>query len=310
MKKMKLTSIFILILFTASTLFAQAPEDIPPAENLPNDSDLVPGGSPETAPTTPVPPPVSSGLPTNATSAPVAPPPADNSPAVVTAPAGKPYVPYKIKEAPKSNEPTNQGKSEIQEIVVKKKVKGKKKVKQVKRIYAIMRLKAANVTRDIKIRLYHQRAPKTVANFVGLAEGKKDYIVNGKTLRNKFYDGLKIHRIIAGFMIHGGAPKGTGTNGGPGYTFADEFHPALVHNRAGMVSMANYGVNTNGSQFFITVSAQPHLNRRHTLFGEVVEGLDWVIKLSNLPAYRRSIKRRDQPKIPITIVSVKIKREY
>lgn len=114
----------------------------------------------------------------------------------------------------------------------------------------------------IKIQLFDDKAPKTVENFV--------------TLTNKgFYNGLKFHRVISDFMIQGGCPKGTGT-GGPGYNFADEFHPDLKHNSAGILSMANAGPNTNGSQFFITHGPTPHLDGKHSVFGKVISGQDVV----------------------------------
>lgn len=114
----------------------------------------------------------------------------------------------------------------------------------------------------VKIQLFDDKTPRTVENFV--------------TLANKgFYNGLKFHRVIADFMIQGGCPKGTGT-GGPGYTFADEFHPTLKHNSAGILSMANAGPNTNGSQFFITHGPTPHLDGKHSVFGKVIEGQDVV----------------------------------
>ena len=125
---------------------------------------------------------------------------------------------------------------------------------------------------DVPIELFPNHAPKTVANFVGLAKGTREYSTQnaqgGKT--GPFYDGAIFHRIIDGFMIQGGDRLGTGT-GGPGYTFADEFHPDLSFNRPYLLAMANAGPGTNGSQFFITVTNTPHLNRRHTIFGEVAD---------------------------------------
>ena len=125
---------------------------------------------------------------------------------------------------------------------------------------------------DIVIHLFPNHAPKTVANFVGLAEGTQDYQVPGtdKKSPDKFYDGLGFHRVIEDFMIQGGCPLGTGT-GGPGYTFKDEFHPELQFDRPYLLAMANAGPGTNGSQFFITVGRTPHLNRKHTIFGEVAD---------------------------------------
>jgi peptidyl-prolyl cis-trans isomerase A (cyclophilin A) len=127
---------------------------------------------------------------------------------------------------------------------------------------------------DIAITLFPDHAPKTVANFVGLADGSKEWVDEGtgKTKSEPFYDGLIFHRIIPGFMIQGGCPQGVGT-GGPGYTFDDEIHPDLVFSKPYLLAMANAGKRggkgTNGSQFFITVTATPHLNGKHTIFGEV-----------------------------------------
>lgn len=125
---------------------------------------------------------------------------------------------------------------------------------------------------DITIDLFGNHAPETVANFVGLAQGTKDYqSANAQgDSEGPFYNGSVFHRVIDGFMIQGGDPTGTG-RGGPGYTFADEFHPELRFDRAYLLAMANAGPGTNGSQFFITVTPTPHLNNAHTIFGEVTD---------------------------------------
>ena len=126
---------------------------------------------------------------------------------------------------------------------------------------------------DIRLELFPNQSPKTVKNFVGLAEGTKEWTDprTGQQRTEPFYDGTGFHRVISGFMIQGGDPLGTGT-GGPGYRFADEFHPELVFDRPYLLAMANAGPGTNGSQFFITVGPTPHLNRKHTIFGEVADG--------------------------------------
>jgi peptidyl-prolyl cis-trans isomerase A (cyclophilin A) len=125
---------------------------------------------------------------------------------------------------------------------------------------------------DIVVKLFPDYAPKTVANFTGLADGSRDW-TDPKTRQpgnGGLYDGTVFHRVISGFMIQGGDPLGTGT-GGPGYTFGDEFHPDLAFDRPYLLAMANAGPGTNGSQFFITVGPTPHLNRKHTIFGEVAD---------------------------------------
>ena len=135
----------------------------------------------------------------------------------------------------------------------------------------------------IWITLFAKQAPKTVANFIGLAEGTIDWTdpASGEKVKRPFYDGLSFHRVIPGFMIQGGCPLGSGM-GGPGYTFRDEFHPQLKHTKAGILSMANAGPNTNGSQFFITLGATKHLDGRHAVFGEIAQGMEIVTKIGSL----------------------------
>ncbi len=127
---------------------------------------------------------------------------------------------------------------------------------------------------DIILQLEMEKTPITVANFVSLAEGTNEYVAN-KYKRKPFYNGLKFHRVIKDFMVQGGDPLGTGT-GDPGYKFMDEFDNSLKHDKAGILSMANSGPNTNGSQFFITHKATPWLNRKHTIFGHVLKGQEIV----------------------------------
>jgi peptidyl-prolyl cis-trans isomerase A (cyclophilin A) len=157
---------------------------------------------------------------------------------------------------------------------------------------------------DIVCRLFEKEAPNTVANFVGLAEGTKEFSDprSGQKTKKPFFDGLTFHRVIPNFMIQGGCPLGTGT-GGPGYRFADEFNKSLRHDKAGKLSMANSGPGTNGSQFFVTVAATPWLDNKHTIFGEIVEGEDIAVKISELPR-----DSSDRPRTPVTLQHVRIER--
>ncbi len=134
---------------------------------------------------------------------------------------------------------------------------------------------------DVVVRLLTKEAPKTVANFVGLAEGEKEFTdeATGAKVKRRMFDNTVFHRVIAGFMVQGGDPTGTG-HGNPGYTFEDEFQSGRKFDKVGLLAMANRGPNTNGSQFFITVSLPAHLNGKHTIFGEVISGYDVVSAIS------------------------------
>jgi peptidyl-prolyl cis-trans isomerase A (cyclophilin A) len=143
-------------------------------------------------------------------------------------------------------------------------------------LYAVFKTSRGSIT----VKLFEKDAPKTVDNFVGLATGKKEWIDprTGQKSKAPLYDGTAFHRVIPDFMIQGGDPLGTGT-GGPGYRFEDEFQSGKRFDKPNLLAMANAGPNTNGSQFFITEVATPHLNGRHTIFGEVVKGQELVPKI-------------------------------
>jgi len=145
--------------------------------------------------------------------------------------------------------------------------------------------------------LYAKECPETVWSFINLTEGRQETDKGGC-----FYDGLTFHRVIKGFVIQGGCPLGTGT-GGPGYQFADEFDPNLKHDGPGMLSMANAGPGTNGSQFFITLDATPHLNNRHSVFGKVTKGMDVVNEIEAVPT-----GAMDKPLDPVIMNKVSIRR--
>ena len=154
------------------------------------------------------------------------------------------------------------------------------------------------------VRLFEKEAPKTVANFTGLAEGTRElkHPASGQKQQRPFFDGVIFHRVIDGFMIQGGDPLGKGV-GGPGYTFEDEFHADLRHDKEGILSMANAGPNTNGSQFFITLGPTPHLDRRHSVFGQVVEGMDVVRRIGKVKT-----GAQDRPVEDVVMKKVTIER--
>ncbi|HWB31254.1 MAG TPA: peptidylprolyl isomerase [Vicinamibacterales bacterium] len=168
-------------------------------------------------------------------------------------------------------------------------------------VYAHFETTLGNFTAE----LFESKTPKTVANFAGLAEGSKEWKhpKTGEKSTKPFYDGIIFHRVIDGFVIQGGDPLGQGY-GGPGYQFEDEFHPDLRHDRAGILSMANAGPNTNGSQFFITLGPTPHLDRRHSVFGVVVDGLDVVEKIGKVKT-----GAQDRPVTPVVMNKVTIERK-
>ena len=156
----------------------------------------------------------------------------------------------------------------------------------------------------VVIRLFPDHAPKTVRNFVELAEGGREWTdpTTGQVTTSKLYDGTVFHRVIPDFMIQGGDPLGSG-RGGPGYKFADEIHPDLRFDRPYLLAMANAGPGTNGSQFFVTVAATPWLNGKHTIFGEVIQGADVVDTISRLKT-----GSQDRPVEDVTVDSVTIER--
>jgi len=157
---------------------------------------------------------------------------------------------------------------------------------------------------SIVVKLFPDKAPKTVENFTGLAEGTKEFTdpKTGAKAKKPFYDGLIFHRVIPDFMIQGGDPQGTGA-GGPGYRFEDEIWPGQAFDKPGKLAMANAGPGTNGSQFFITVAATPWLNKGHTIFGEVVEGQDVADAISEVPK-----GAQDRPSTPVVIKKLSIVR--
>lgn len=154
----------------------------------------------------------------------------------------------------------------------------------------------------IEVKFFSKDTPMTVGNFVGLAEGTIPWIKDGKEQTGPLYQNVIFHRIIKNFMLQGGDPEGSG-RGGPGYRFGDECKPHLKHNKAGILSMANAGPGTNGSQFFITTVPTPHLDGKHTVFGEVVGGMDVVKAIENVPT-----QRGDRPVEDVVLERVEVLR--
>jgi len=169
------------------------------------------------------------------------------------------------------------------------------------KLYATIKTSMGNMVAE----LYFEKAPKTVANFVALAEGTKEWTdpKTSQKVKLPLYNGTIFHRVIPGFMIQGGDPLGMGY-GGPGYNFADEFDPSLKHNGTGIMSMANSGPNTNGSQFFITEGPTPHLDNRHSVFGKVIENVELVSQIAKVPR-----DRNDRPLTNVVINEIVIGRQ-
>jgi len=220
------------------------------------------------------------------TSTPTSTTPGENSPEIksVTPPAAETAVPTP------------------EEITTKEQPKKKPGKRGYKNMFALLDTSMGK----IKVRLFYDKAPETVNNFVDLAEGKKEWKEpsSGNKKKSHFYDGLTFHRVIPKFMIQGGDPVGNGT-GGPGYLFKDEIYPDLHFDKPGILAMANAGRDTNGSQFFITVAPTSWLDGKHTIFGEVVEGMDVVKKISEAPRDQMN----DTPLKPIKINKLTIERK-
>lgn len=197
---------------------------------------------------------------------------------------------------PPTTKPVDKAKDKKEATKKKDTAKGKGK-----KMFAIMETTLGT----FKVQLFPDKAPKTVENFVGLAKGTKEWTdpKTNKKVKKPLYDGTVFHRVIKGFMIQGGDPQGNGT-GGPGFQFGDEFSPDLRHSKPGILSMANAGPGTNGSQFFVTVAPTPHLNDKHSIFGEVVEGMDVVMKISETKT-----GPGDKPVEPVVLKSVKIQEK-
>lgn len=199
---------------------------------------------------------------------------------------------------------------ESEEVVIDDKFKSKKRIRIM---YAILRVEyykdREKKNAEFKFRLYHNRVPETVQNFVDLAEGNMEFqdTVTDKKVKRPFYNGLTFHRLAKGFIMQTGDPKGDGSGGGPGFNIPLEINKSLVHDRFGVVSMARIGNESHGSQFFITLAPAPHLDGTNTVFGQVVDR-DSVEVLEEIG--KTKTDRSEKPKTPIIIKSIKIQRIY
>lgn len=215
-------------------------------------------------------------------------------------------TPTETPPAETNPEASNQKKTEKKETKAEKTAKKEttKKVTKTEKKGKPMFANFETNQGNFKVKLFEDKAPKTVENFAGLAEGTKEWTdpKTGEKVKKPFYDGLVFHRVIPNFMIQGGDPLGNGT-GGPGFKFADEFDSSLKHKK-GILSMANSGPNSNGSQFFITVAETPWLNGKHSIFGEVVEGMDVIDKIAVTKT-----GSQDRPVEPIVMKKVTIVRQ-
>lgn len=205
---------------------------------------------------------------------------------------------------PPTKQPSEVAQAETPTKADLKTVMAKLKLKEGDRLLVTFETSEGNLQGE----LYWDKVPNTVLNFVELAQGTREWTdpKTNQKVKRPLYDGTVFHRVIPKFMIQGGDPKGTG-QGGPGYKFEDEFHASLKHDGPGIISMANAGPNTNGSQFFITDKATPHLNNRHSVFGKVDEAsLAIVSKIANVEKDRPGSSK---PKTPVVLNKVSIERK-
>lgn len=233
-----------------------------------------------------------------------APPPSESAPASTPPPAEAPPPPAEKPAAPEAAAPSAEKPSDTATAPVADPSKPSAS-KYGPGIYAHFTTTNGNFI----VKFFDKDAPRTVENFVGLAEGKKQWNDprTNRMIRRPYYRNVIFHRVIPNFMIQGGDPEGTGL-GGPGYTFDDEISPNHRHNKPGIVSMANRGPNTNGGQFFITVAPYPSLDGKYSIFGEVVEGLSNVVAISKVPTTGPRGEPANKPLKDVVIQTVRIER--